>query len=126
MVIMVDSVIPKLANIDVVEVLDLRGKFPSISNGLITSSRIVKVEGDLAQQIANLWRQLSPGQSARCHIPPFGLRFYSQNQVVLQASMCWECDNMYIYKQGTRSLYGLNLDQPPAHQLLALLNQVMD
>ena len=118
---MIDTVIPKLPNIDVVEVLDLGGEFPSISAGFINSSRNTKIEGELAQTIVNLFRQLTPGESARCHIPPFGLRFYFNKQLVLQASICWECDNMYIWKDDNRLLYGLNLQQPSSKHLLALL-----
>ncbi len=123
---MIDTVIPKLPNIDVVEVLDLGGEFPSISCGFINSSRNTKIEGELAQTIANLFRQLTPGESARCHTPPFGLRFYFNKQLVLQASICWECDNMYIWKDDNRLLYGLNLQQPSSKHLLALLKDSLE
>jgi hypothetical protein len=42
---------------------------------LIMSSPILKVEGELSQPVANLLRKLKYGQSARCSIPRFGLRF---------------------------------------------------
>jgi hypothetical protein len=68
--------IPELPNIDALDVLDLGGQFPKMLDNLVMSSRVIKVEGEFVQQVANLWRQLKPGQSARCHMPPFGLRFY--------------------------------------------------
>jgi len=98
--------IPYLPDIDAVDVLDLGGNFPSMSGDLIISSRIVTVEGELAQQIAHLWRQLTPGMSARCQMPPFGLRFYVKEKLVLQASMCWECHNMYLWERSSNFLYG--------------------
>ena len=96
-----------------------------MSGDLIISSRIVTVEGELAQQVVHLWRQLTPGMSARCHMPPFGLRFYVKENVVLQASMCWECDNMYIWERSSNFLYGLDLGQPSAKELFSLLDEIM-
>ena len=120
---MIDTVIAEISSIDVVEVLDLGGEFPSISAGLINSNRNTKIEGELAQRIANLFRQLTPGESARCHIPAFGLRYYYKNQLVLQVSMCWECNNMYVWKNDDTLLYGLNLQQPSSKHLLTLLEE---
>ena len=117
--------IPYLPDIDAVDVLDLGGNFPSMSGDLIISSRIVTVEGELAQQVAHLWRQLTPGMSARCHMPPFGLRFYVKEKLVLQASMCWECDNMYLWERSSNFLYGLDLGQPSAKELFSLLDEIM-
>jgi hypothetical protein len=51
--------------------------------------------GDQAQRIADLWRSLPPGEQSRCHIPPYGLRFFSADRVVCQASLCWQCNNVY-------------------------------
>jgi len=52
-------------------------------------------------------------------------QYVFKNQVVLQVSMCWKCDNMYVWEENGRSLYGLNLEQLPAKRLLALLEKVM-
>ena len=120
-----DNLMPELLTIDRVEVLDLEGHFAAMSDGLITARRIVTVEGDLAQQIAQRWRQLTPGESARCHTPPFGLRFAFQGKVLLQASLCWVCSNMYLYGEDSRSLYGLDLTTSVARELLDLLESVM-
>lgn len=117
--------IPELPDIDVVDVLDLGGDFPSMSGDFITSSRIVTVKGELAQQVAHLWRQLIPGDSARCHTPPFGLRFYFKEKFVLQASICWQCNNMYLWERSDRYLYGLDLAQPSAKELFSLLVKIM-
>jgi hypothetical protein len=122
---MLNDSIPELVDIDALDVLDLGGEFPKMSGNLIMSSRIIKVEGELAQQVASLWRQLKPGESARCHIPPFGLRFYFKEKLILQASICWQCDNMYIWQENNRSLYGVNLGQPSANEMLRLLKNIM-
>lgn len=61
---MLNDSIPELQDIDALDVLDLGGEFPKMSGNLIMSSRIIKVKGELAQQVASLWRQLKPGESA--------------------------------------------------------------
>ncbi|MEG4043235.1 hypothetical protein [Microcoleus sp. Pol17_C1] len=116
--------IPELPNIDAVDVLEA-GYFPSKSGDLITSSRTVTLKGELAQQVAHLWRQLIPGDSARCHTPAFGLRFYFKEKSVLQASMCWHCNNMYLWEKSSKSLYGVDMDQPSAQKLFSLLEKIM-
>lgn len=123
---MIDKSIPVLPKIDEVEVLELKGKMARISNNLVISNRIVKVEGELAEQIASLWRKLKSGESARCHIPPFGLRFYFKENVVLQASICWECNNMYLYQGDSCLLYGIDLKQSSAKALFDLLEKIMN
>ncbi|MBW4522244.1 MAG: hypothetical protein KME16_21515 [Scytolyngbya sp. HA4215-MV1] len=117
--------IPELPEIDTVDVLDLEGNFASMSGDLIWSSRVVTAEGEAAQQIAQRWRQLIPGESARCHTPPFGLRFSFKGEILFQASICWECNNMYLYRQGCRSLYGLDLEKPAARELFYILEKIM-
>src|SRR5947209_5250192 len=60
-----------------------------------TNAPGVTVEGATALRIAQLWRDLPPGEEARCHIPPFGLRFVADGRVVCEGSICWECNNIY-------------------------------
>jgi hypothetical protein len=124
---MLNDSIPELLDIDAVDVLELQGEMPGMSGNLIISSRIIKVEGELAQQVASLWRKLKPGESARCHMPPFGLRFYFKEKLILQASICWECDNMYIWQGDNRlkSLYGVNLGQSSGKKMFHLLENIM-
>ncbi|MFN9732804.1 MAG: hypothetical protein ACK544_02080 [Microcystis sp.] len=119
--------IPELPNIDALDVLDLGGQFPKMLDNLVMSSRVIKVEGEFVQQVANLWRQLKPGQSARCHMPPFGLRFYCKGELILQASMCWECNNMYLWQKDnpSPSLHGVDLEPPSAKKLFSLLEGIM-
>ncbi len=119
--------IPGLPNIDALDVLDLGGEFPKMLDNLVMSSCVIKVEGELAQQVANLWRQLKPSQSARCHMPPFGLRFYCKGELILQASICWECNNIYLWQKDNPFLflYGVDLEQPSAKKLFSLLEGIM-
>jgi hypothetical protein len=49
------------------------------------------------ERIAGFWRSLPAGEQARCHIPPYGLRFWRAGTKVLEASLCWECNNVFGY-----------------------------
>ncbi len=62
----------------------------------------------------------------RCHCPSFGLRFYSNNKPHLQASICWECNNIFI-DMGEQALsYEFDAEHPHSKELLALVKQIMD
>lgn len=47
------------------------------------------------RRILELWRALPAGDPSRCHTPAFGLRFLRGGAVTLEASICWECDNIF-------------------------------
>lgn len=70
----------RLAEIDAVEVVNLNELYSNQSKDYIKTAKdaqCIRVAGETAQQIAQLWRQLPPDEQMRCHIPPFGLRFYA-------------------------------------------------
>ena len=53
------------------------------------------VEGDEARRIARLWRtQNYRLPAAICHYPAYGIKFYSKGELILHASLCWQCDNI--------------------------------
>jgi hypothetical protein len=87
-----------LPDIDIVEVVDLSGVEPDRVGDYMPvagNAPHVRLTGDSAQHLARLWRLLPPGGGIRCHLPPFGLRFYKDGEVLLQASLCWQCNNLY-------------------------------
>jgi hypothetical protein len=65
----------------------------------------VEAEGDEAAEIAEMWRQLPQAEQMRCHIPPYGLRFYGGGQVIIEASVCWLCNNIAVMEKGSGSTY---------------------
>lgn len=86
-----------LPEIDAVEIVDLEEVEPL--NGVdymsaATRAPSLRVSGNKAQAIAELWRRLPQASQARCHIPPFGLRFFRGQELVAEASLCWECNNV--------------------------------
>src|SRR5688572_11429846 len=79
-----------LPSVDAVDLVDLSGVY---ANGVddymdaAADAPSVRVSGAEAERIAALWRQLPPGEQARCHVPPFGLRFYAGGRVLSRASI---------------------------------------
>jgi len=87
-----------LSRIDAVEVVSLRGLLPNgVSEYMAAAkdARRVRITGTEAQRIAELWRTLPEGEEMRCHIPPFGLRFFAGDDLVCEASICWRCNNIF-------------------------------
>ena len=84
----------------------------------------IAVNETAAKLLAGLYRQLSPGTSARCHMPAFGLVFISGTACIGSVSICWQCTNLYFYSGTNRMLYGFDPSTPAAQQLHAELCQL--
>lgn len=78
----------------------------------------VRIDGEAAQHIAAYWRLLPAGESYRCHIPPFGLRFFNEGEVLCQASPCWECNNIFGDVGGDPLAYGFDAEASASRALL--------
>jgi hypothetical protein len=119
----------QLPNIDAVELVDLKGLQPNLVSEYMRIAKnapFVRVEGETAQRIAHLWRQLPPEGQMRCHIPPFGLRFYVENKLLVQGSVCWQCNNIYAEENGENLLYEFDAQHPHSQQLFALLQSLAE
>lgn len=87
-----------LREIDAVEIIDLRGLEPPRVAEYMTAAvgrSGTRVVGEVAQEIAALFRTLPPGEMMRCHVPPYGVRFYARGAVALELSLCWQCNNAF-------------------------------
>jgi hypothetical protein len=84
----------ELPEIDRVDILILEGKGFGEWMKEVDTVDYQSIEGRLAQDIANLFRKLPSGNQARCHNPPFGLRFYGEDGVRSHCSICWDCNNI--------------------------------
>jgi hypothetical protein len=84
----------QLPEVNEIEILILNGRGAIEGMKILDDAPYKRIEGQTAREIADLFRQLPPGKSVRCHTPPFGLRFYMQD-VPRQCSLCWECNNIY-------------------------------
>ncbi len=115
--------LPRIAGVDVV-VLDASAPVSSANDYIRAGAiRSIDLTGETAQLIASLWRQLPPDQQARCHIPPYGLRFYSDGGVILEASIYWQCNNIYGKIGGMDFSYQFDAKAPASKRLLEVLQR---
>lgn len=76
-----------------------------------------------ATTVAHLWRQLPENQQMRCHFPAYGLRFVHNGRVILSASLCWACNNIYISTQEEDTVYMFDGRAPVSQQLFTYLQE---
>lgn len=115
-----------LPTITSVAVVALRGIDADRVNEHMSASHdapSVTLTGEVAQQVASLWRQLPPDEPYRCHIPPYGLRFRSSDEVVCQASICWRCNNIFGDEGGKTFSYAFDGESTVSKQLFETLQR---
>ncbi|HEX3313345.1 MAG TPA: hypothetical protein VHR72_00585 [Gemmataceae bacterium] len=111
------------------EVVELRGVKPTHVNKYMKAAgraRCVRLAGAEAQRIAELWRDLPAGHQMRCHIPPFGLRFIAEGQVICEGSICWKCNNIFGDVGGEPFAYEFDAKADVSQALLLQLRRVMN
>ena len=83
-----------LPAIDRVELLKLEMKNDQW-DGEIESRKVL--QGTKAQRVASLWRKQTYTQSdSACHEPGYAIKFYSRRRLLVYATVCWACDNMFF------------------------------
>jgi hypothetical protein len=114
-----------LPPIDAAEVVDLAQAQPDqmdrfVAAAAAAGTRCVRVADDAeAQRIAAMFRALPPGEQMRCHIPPFGLRFFAGGRPICEASICWECNNVHGWAGEQPLFYEFDAALAPSRELLA-------
>ena len=109
----------KLPEVSTIDILILDGSGAIEGLNILDDAPRKRIEDHAVQEIANLFRQLPSGNPARCHTPPFGLRFYTEDGLQRQCSICWECNNIYGDFQ-----YDFDAEDSISQNLLALLTQL--
>jgi hypothetical protein len=109
----------KLPEVSTIDILILDGSGAIEGLNILDDAPRKRIEDQTVQEIANLFRQLPSGNPARCHTPPFGLRFYTEDSLQRQCSICWECNNIYGDFQ-----YDFDAEDSISQNLLALLTQL--
>ena len=91
------NLLPEIVAVDVVDLAGVGYEVDQVSDYMAaaTDAHHVRLCEGEADRIATLWRSLAPGEEKRCHLPPFGLRFYAESGLVCRASICWRCNNIY-------------------------------
>jgi hypothetical protein len=53
------------------------------------------IKGKEAEAFAALWRsQTLLPESAMCHTPGFAIKFFSKGELIVYASLCWDCNTI--------------------------------
>jgi hypothetical protein len=91
------SSLPPVHEVIVVSLVDEREPEPTATFfDAVRVARTVRVlDATTAQRAAFLWRRLRPAEQYRCHTPPYGFRFLIDDRLVVEASLCWECNNAF-------------------------------
>jgi hypothetical protein len=111
-----------LSAVDAAEIVDLHGVWAdrdAESMDAAAANAGVRVVGNDAMRIARLWRSLTAGEPARCHVPPFGLRFWAAGELVCHASICWRCNNVFGRTGDEQFTFAFDATAAPARELLA-------
>jgi hypothetical protein len=117
-----------LPAVDAVDVVDLSGVDANRVDEYMKAAADapkIRLSGAEADRIASLWRALPPGEQSRCHIPPFGLRFYSGGRLIAQASICWRCDNVFGDAGEEKLFFAFDASQPTSRELLSECERVV-
>jgi hypothetical protein len=117
-----------LPDIDGAEVVLLQGIGPSRVSGYMGAAEhaphVVLSDTD-AQLAARLWRNLPGGAQDRCHVPTYGVRFMRAGAPILQASICWECNNAFGSDLLGELHFEFDASAAIAQQLLQLFQAVL-
>lgn len=107
-----------LQTIDKVELLKLK-KEGDLWQGQIEFSKTV--EGAEAQKIASLWRtQTYYPNSAICHFPGYGIKFFSDGKLLMYATLCWECNNIGFQTPDLKKTQGFGGEDKKGQALLTV------
>ena len=85
----------------------------------------VVLTGEEAQFAAERWNWTHKDQrfAAMCHDPPYGVRMWSQGEVIFETSICWKCSTFpFEPLPGMNTYYGFNSSEKSAQELLALFD----
>jgi hypothetical protein len=116
-----DEVQPVPEYVTAVEVVDVRGIEPNRVSQFMAYARDrpgVRLNKERAERVVGLYRQLPRGEQARCHKPSYGLRMFREDRIVYQASICWECNNIFGEANGRSFSIEFDCSSSVAQELL--------
>jgi len=90
-------------------------------DGFAIHSETKVVDEEAVNLVATAWRQLPFEEQSRCHVPHYGIRFLQRGALLLEGSICWRCNNIFIRLPEGRTFYGFDAESEPATRLLKLL-----
>jgi hypothetical protein len=106
-----------LKNINKIELMNVESRMGNIEK--VDETKII--EGKETQQILNVWREqkYGGGSAAACHQPPYAIKFYSKNKIVLFVTVCWSCHNLTFIVPEVKHWVDFESDTQAAKKLKA-------
>ena len=91
----------------------------------------VTIKAERSKEIVSTWRKLKfRPNGAFCHAPPYGVRFYKDNVLIFETTICWKCHNFFVpdYDPETGEvkmvIYGFD-DNANSRKLLSLFQRAL-
>ncbi len=75
-------------------------------------------------EIGELWQRIPTAEQKRCHVPPYGLRFYREGILFLKATLCWQCNNIHLTEWGESCYSTFDAHNADAQRLLEILKTI--
>ncbi len=80
---------------------------------------------DEAKQFTKVWRGLKRGVGAGCFVPAYQLKFYSNDQLLLETDVCFHCHNLTLPNGGLFEHWGFDADGKSGQALLKSLKALL-
>ena len=91
----------------------------------------VTIKADRCKEIVETWRKMKfKPNGAFCHVPPYGVRFYKDDKLLFETTICWKCHNFYIPEYDPKTgelkmvIFGFD-DNANAKKLLNLFQRAL-
>lgn len=98
----------------------LVSKVTSASRGIFKTTRGgVVVTREVAIDLWTRMKQLPVGMTARCHKPSYGIALGHQGSYCMYATICWSCNNIYVWCDDVKSSQYFESQSPEAQKLLS-------
>ncbi len=118
---------------DKLEILELNTSCINVANQILDDEyhESIVVDYECSEQeiqdFISLWNDLPFSEQSRCHLPPYAIRICYQGKVDFVASICWECDNIYISGSANlNSLIEFNGSSAQAQALLTMCKNIFN
>lgn len=86
------------------------------------------LDGQQAEGFLSVWRrqQVAMNMQALCHYPTYGFRFYRENDIVTETSICWFCSNYFFRSiDDGYSWAGFDSSNSESNELLRLCDSIL-
>ena len=94
-----------LPSVDQVEIESIESNPGGIPTKVLAT---LSLKGERATEFGNLWKsqQYAFGLVGMCHQPGYRIRFYSQGSLLVETTVCFDCENILFRKPWSSQFYG--------------------